>query len=157
MFHRIRVDSQEFFAYLETVFKVNLLRPIVWLTQDLTLLFDMEVSAFQSESTLYSCLNVKKPLARNRRDIGSLSDYNGTRTHNHLVRERTLNHLAKWLSVCLQTEWLWVRVPLQSLKPMNCLSAFDHFVGLVLKWLKSFTNNMNKSEPMTGSTISRIA
>ena len=69
MFHRIRVDSQEFFAYLETVFKVNLLRPIVWLTQDLTLLFDMEVSAFQSESTLYSCLNIKEPLARNRRDI----------------------------------------------------------------------------------------
>ena len=24
-----------------------------------------------------------------------LSDYNGTRTHNHLVRKRTLNHLAK--------------------------------------------------------------
>ena len=25
--------------------------------------------AFQSESTLYSCLNVKEPLARNRREI----------------------------------------------------------------------------------------
>ena len=25
----------------------------------------------------------------------SISDYNGTRTHNHLVRKRTLNHLAK--------------------------------------------------------------
>ena len=47
---------------------------------------------------------------------------NGIRTHNHLVRKRTLNHsaklasLAKWLSVRLQTKWLWVRIPLQSLK-----------------------------------------
>ena len=31
-----------------------------------------------------------------------LSDCNGTLTHNHLLRKRTLNHLAifaKWLSV----------------------------------------------------------
>ena len=42
--------------------------------------------AFQGESTLSSCLNV------------------------------SLTSLAKWLSVCLQTKWLLVRVPLQSLK-----------------------------------------
>ena len=80
---------------------------------------------FESESTLYSCLNVKELLARSRRHIWRLSDCNGTRTHNHLVRKRTLNHLAnafgfcvcpKWLSVRLRTKWLWVRVPLQSLK-----------------------------------------
>ena len=41
--------------------------------------------------------------------------------YNHLVRERTLNHLAKlarlakWRSVRSRTKWLWVRVPLQSL------------------------------------------
>ena len=51
--------------------------------------------AFQSESTLYSSLNVKELLARNRREIWSLSDCNWTRTHNHLVHKRTLNHLAK--------------------------------------------------------------
>ena len=51
--------------------------------------------AFQSESTLYSGLNVKELLARSRREIGSLSDCNWTRTHNHLVHKRTLNHLAK--------------------------------------------------------------
>ena len=48
-----------------------------------------------------------------------LSDCNGIRTHNHLIRKRTLNHLAslaKWLSVCLRIKWLWVRIPLQSLK-----------------------------------------
>ena len=61
---------------------------------------------FQSESTLYSCLNLKKLLARNRRDIWDLSDNNGIRTHNHFVRKRTLNHLvklAKWLSCVVST------------------------------------------------------
>ena len=51
--------------------------------------------AFQSESILYSCLNVKELLAQSRRQIWSLSDCNWTRTHNHLVRKRTFNHLAK--------------------------------------------------------------
>ena len=40
-------------------------------------------------------MNVKELLARNRCNIWSLSDCNGTWTHNHLVRNRTLNHLAK--------------------------------------------------------------
>ena len=44
--------------------------------------------AFQSESTLYSCLNIKELLARSMREISSLWDYNGTQTHNHLVRKR---------------------------------------------------------------------
>ena len=57
----------------------------------------------QSESPLYSSLNVKELLARNRRDIWSLSDSNRTRnhshlvtrSHNHVVRKRTLKGLAK--------------------------------------------------------------
>ena len=40
--------------------------------------------AFQSESTLYSCPNVKELLARS-------SNCNWTRTLNHLVRKETLN------------------------------------------------------------------
>ena len=44
---------------------------------------------FQSESTLYSYLSVKEFLAWNRRDIWSLSDSNGIRTHNHLVNEHS--------------------------------------------------------------------
>ena len=51
--------------------------------------------AFQSESTLCSFLNLKELLAWNRREIWSLSDDNWTRTHSHLVRKWTLNHLAK--------------------------------------------------------------
>ena len=52
----------------------------------------------------------------------TISDCNWTRTHNHLVRKRTLNHLAKlaslvkWLNVRLRTKWVWFRVQLQSLK-----------------------------------------
>ena len=48
-----------------------------------------------------------------------LLDCNWTRTQNHLVCKRTLNHLAKlakWLSVRLRTKWFWVQVQLHSLK-----------------------------------------
>ena len=69
--------------------------------------------AFQSESTLYSCLNVKELFAWSKREIWSLSECNWTRNQNHLVCKQTLNHLAIWLSVCLGTKWFWVRVQLQ--------------------------------------------
>ena len=51
--------------------------------------------AFQSEFTLCNCLNVKERLARSRFEIWSLSGCNWTRTLNHLVLKRTLNHVAK--------------------------------------------------------------
>ena len=51
--------------------------------------------AFESESTLYSCLNVKELLARSRHEIWRWGDCNWTRAQNHLVLKRTLNHLAK--------------------------------------------------------------
>ena len=50
---------------------------------------------FESESTLYSCLNVKELLARSSRHIWRLSNCNGTRPRNHLLRKRTLSHVAK--------------------------------------------------------------
>ena len=46
---------------------------------------------FKSETALYSCLNVKQLLSRNRCNIGSLSKSNGIRTHNHLVYKQRLN------------------------------------------------------------------
>ena len=49
----------------------------------------------QNESTPYICLNAKELLARNRRDITSLSDTNEIRTRNHLVHKRKINHLAE--------------------------------------------------------------
>ena len=63
---------------------------------------------FQSESTLYSCLNLKELLARKRRDDWSLSDTTGIWTHNHLVRKWTLNHLAE-LAKRLSCKYLFVR------------------------------------------------
>ena len=48
-----------------------------------------------SQSTPCNSLNFKERLAQNRRNIGKLSDCNGTRTHNHLVCKRILNHLTK--------------------------------------------------------------
>ena len=62
--------------------------------------------AFQSESTLYICLNVKELLARSSRKICRWSDSNWTRTYNHLVLKETFNHLAQlamWLSCVLST------------------------------------------------------
>ena len=44
-----------------------------------------------------NCLNVKELFARYTRYTWNLSDWNGTRTHNHLVCKPTFNHGAKRL------------------------------------------------------------
>ena len=70
--------------------------------------------AFENESTLCSCLNVKELRAQNRHNIWSLSDSNGTQTHNHLVHKQTLCEL---LSVwCI---WLYVIIMSQTLFRVN--------------------------------------
>ena len=46
------------------------------------------------------CLNVKELLAWSRHQIWSLSGSNRIQTHNHLICQQTLNHLAK-LAKCL--------------------------------------------------------
>ena len=91
---------------------------------------------FQSESTLYSvpeCQGI--PCSKQ----APLSDSNEIRTHNHLVRKRTLNHLAsfaKWLSVRLQTKWLSVRISLLSLKTQpKFVIANNSFVRVPLIFL----------------------
>ena len=50
--------------------------------------------AYQSESSLNSCLNVKQLFGQNRCKIWSSSDSNEIRTHSHLVRKRAVNYLA---------------------------------------------------------------
>ena len=79
-----------------------------FLTIIFTCLYVIIMSRTSFKVNLYSivCLNVKELLARSRRYIWSLSEFNGIRTHNHLVRKRTLNHLAKlakWLSCVVST------------------------------------------------------
>ena len=52
-------------------------------------------------------MNVNELFAQNRRDIWSLSDSNGIRTHNYFVCKRTLKHLAtlgEWLSCVVSTD-----------------------------------------------------
>ena len=112
---------------------------------------------FESESTLYSCLNVKELLARSRRPISRLSDCKGTRTHNHLVRKRTLNHLAKlakWLSCAVSTYlygafdcmflschvrvWQWIHtLQLPECQGTPCTKQAPY---LKIKWLQQDSN-----------------
>ena len=63
--------------------------------------------AFQSESALYSYLNVKELPTQNRSGIWSLSICNGARTHNDLARKRTLDHFEKLVMVWLNG-WVFV-------------------------------------------------
>ena len=66
------------------------------------------MNEFQSESRFDSCVNVIEFIAHDRGHVCSLGDSTRIWTHNHLVRKRTLNHLAKlaslakWLSAFLQ-------------------------------------------------------
>ena len=77
--------------------------------------------AIPSESSLYSCLNVKELLTQNRRDIWSLSDNNGIWIHNHLVCIRILNHLAKlakWLNCVVSIYLYW------AYSQMHCIDKY---------------------------------
>ena len=60
-------------------------RAVLWIifcAVDLTVCSYYVMYSFQSESTLYSCLNAMEFLAWNRHDIWNLSDYSGTRMHH---------------------------------------------------------------------------
>ena len=65
-------------------FNLSLL-PEIMDSNNRTLRYCHVTYVFQSESALYSWLNVKELLARNRYDIWRLSDSNGIQIHNHLV------------------------------------------------------------------------
>ena len=82
---------------------------VLFCTVHLTLSSSHVTYAFDSESIIYSCLNVKELLAPSRCEIWRWSNCNWTRNQNHLVLERTLNHLAKlakWSS-CLLSNYLY--------------------------------------------------
>ena len=122
-------------------------------TVHLTVCFCHVTYVFQSESTLYSCLNVKELLPRSRREIWSLSDCSWTWVNNHLIHKRTLNHLAKlaslaqWLSVSLWYKWLWVRVLLQSLVFFVCFLLLLSQQLIYFDW----TENISR-QPLFGES-----
>ena len=102
--HVVKHEVVKKTEYNELVKKINAIYTTD--TNNLTTCSNHVTYAFQSESTLYSCLNVKKPLVRSRRRIWSLSDSNVIWTPNHLVCKQALNHLAKlakWLSCVVIT------------------------------------------------------
>ena len=72
----------------------------------------MSRTSFRVNPHSLVCQNVKELLA-----LKFISDSNVIRTHNHLVRKRTLN---QWLGVRLRTKWLWVRIQLLSFKHLLC-------------------------------------
>ena len=133
---------------------------VLWVlicTVHLTVCFYHVTYEFESESRLYSSLNVKELLARSRCHIWRLSDCDGTRTHNHLVRKRTINHLAKlvkWLSCALSTYlygafdcmflschvrvWEWIHtLPLPECQGTPCSKQAPY---LNIKWLQRDSN-----------------
>ena len=69
----------------------------------------MSRTRFRVNQHYIVCLDVMEVLAESKRHIWSLRDVNDSRTHNHLVRKRTLGHLsklAKWLS-CIVTIYMY--------------------------------------------------
>ena len=67
--------------------------------------------------------------SRNRHEIWSLSECHWTRTHNHLVSKRTLNHLG--------TEWLWFRVQLQAVPKLISILLLNLLMIFIIdtSWL----------------------
>ena len=98
----ILVTSQQHTVILsDRTFNPTTRREWMFYQKNMTVCYCHVMYTFQSESTLYNCLNARELLAWNKCDIWSLSDSKGIWTHNHLVHKRTLNHLAKlviWLN-----------------------------------------------------------
>ena len=110
-------------SFLEDELKTwNSLRKLFWKTIFHRLYIIISHTSFRVNLHSVVCLNVKELLAWSRRNIWGLSDSNGIWTHNQLVCKRPSGlflkkaSFAKWLSVCLQTKWLWVRILVLSLK-----------------------------------------
>ena len=82
----------------------------------------MSRTSFRVNLHYIVCLNVKELFSQSRHHIWSSGGSNVILSHNYLVWKRTLIHLAKLtiakLVECMfrWTKWLWVRVPLLSLR-----------------------------------------
>ena len=95
--------------------------------------------AFQSQSTLYISLNVKKLLGQNRHDIWNVSDSKGVWTHDHLVR-------GLWVWIPLLSTWCFFLIVKHIL--------FDLHSNIVN--LKLYFGNVSDMFSINDSTISSI-
>ena len=93
-------QSEDYMAKMTLLTWLSSLYFSLWVSSilyHLTVCYYYVTYAFQGESTLYSCLNVKELFARNRRHIWNLSDSNGIRTYDHLLRvHRTSSQKILW-------------------------------------------------------------
>ena len=105
----------------------------------------MSCMSFRVNPHSIICLNVKELLAWSRHHIWSLSDSNVIRTQNHLVRKRTLNHLAK---LRLQTKWLWFEFMLSFMVFILWVEKFVNLtsVNVILIFDKKGGNIWNLSD-----------
>ena len=93
--------------------------------------------SFQSVSTLYSCLNVKGPLAISEVYV---TETGLEPTTTYFVNKYSFVQpnrsvwasLAKWFGVRLQTKWLWVGVPLLPLKRKDKYSLSTRKLGSLI-------------------------
>ena len=81
-------------------------------------------------------------------DIWSLSDCDGTRTHNHLVREWTLNHLAKL------AKWLMCFVSTYLYGAFDCMFLSYHV--RILDWTHSIVAWMSRNSLLEAGAISEV-
>ena len=92
------------------------------------MLFIMSRTSFRVNPHDIVCLNVKEFLARSRRHIWDLSDSNEIRTHSHLLRKRTLSHLAKLAWPVWLNGWVFV----YELSDCGFESRWCHLIAVLL-------------------------
>ena len=130
---------------------------------------------------LHSVVTWMSRNARNRRDIGRLSDSNGIWTHNHLVCKKTFNCFAKLLRVhslmvstlhsaikssrsepnsklCAEVSSLWAR-PANALVPVKRAAYFFTWcpVNRGYSWKKTHIEKKKKKIYLTDKKHSRKA
>ena len=95
-FHHFVQFSYHFLVILIYIFRTMFLKPKSIRLHVITI----SRTRFRVNPHAIVCLNVKEHLARSRRLFWNSNDSNQIQTLNHLVRKRTLNHLAKliWLN-----------------------------------------------------------
>ena len=105
----------------------------------------MSRTSFRVNPHYIVCLNVMEVLAESRRHIWSLRDFNNFRTHNHLVRKRTLDHLsklAKWLS-CIVAIYMYGAFDCLLFSCQVRVSEWNH----ALKFARMSRKSLSKHAP----------